>query len=685
MIASISGPDRVVDSFRTVLDGYEIARLPDGGLIVVWGNTDRTISARFYDAGGSQRRPDILVAGDPLAPNLGGNVDHPFVAVLQDGSIVITYEQFDFAGSRIFAKVFDVDGDALSEPVLLHTLNQQASRGGEVTALKDGGFAIGVVQFDGSVQGLFTQRFSAEGVAQTGFLPVNQTTAASQDFIDIAATQAGGHAVVWASEGVDGSSFAVMMRVYDAAGAALTREIPINQTTIGNQNMPAVVALANGTLAVVWHSVTSVGTAAIAGRLFNPDGTPRSAEFIVDAGAGTRLNPEIAALDTGGFVVAWENVNSGNVLAAVFDAQANQIVPPQALNTAQTIRAGTAEITAMDGNRFAALWNDFTGSELLLDTGVFTTNLSTMGDDVFVGDAANNLFDALGGEDTMTGGRGNDTLDGGDDIDRAVFDGTKAGYTLTLTPTGTTLTDRRTDGSGNDTLLNLEYLDFGETIGADAGGFALFQQVGIATLGAADLNSFVELYIAYFNRAPDAEGLGFWGTAFANGYSLEAIAELFIDQDETRAAYPATLSNVDFATAVYDNVLGRVPDQSGFDFWVGALNSGGVTPDQFILQVLRGAKVDPQPGATQAFIDQQLLDRQYLADKTDIGAYFSVHKGMSTVADASAAMALFDGTAASIVEAVNAIDGFYADALDADNGAFLVQVVGVIDDPFSII
>jgi hypothetical protein len=196
------------------------------------------------------------------------------------------------------------------------------------------------------------------------------------------------------------------------------------------------------------------------------------------------------------------------VLAAVFDAQANQIVPPQALNTAQTIRAGTAEITAMDGNRFAALWNDFTGSELLLDTGVFTTNLSTMGDDVFVGDAGNNLFEALGGEDTLTGGRGNDTLDGGDDIDRAVFDGTKAGYTLTLTPTGTTLTDRRTDGSGTDTLLNLEYLDFGETIGADAAGFALFQQVGIATLGAADLNSFVELYIAYFNRPLMPKGSG---------------------------------------------------------------------------------------------------------------------------------------------------------------------------------
>lgn len=685
MITSISGPNRVIDSFRTSFDGYEIARLPNGGLVVVWTNTDRTISARFYDASGSQTRADVLVMGETSTLNLSGNVNHPFVAVLQDGSIVITYEQFNISGSQIFAKRFEADGDVLSEPVLLHTLNQQASRGGEITALNDGGYAIGVVQFDGSVQGLFTQRFSPDGIAQAELQPVNQTTEALQGFIDIAATQAGGHAVVWASEGVDGASFAVMMRVYDANGAALTGEFQVNQSTSGNQNMPSVVALADGTLAVVWHSVTAVGTASIAGRLFNPDGTARSAEFTVDAGAGTRLYPEIAALEAGGFAVVWENFNSGNVFAAVFDAQANQIAAPVALNTAQNVRAGTAEITAMEGNRLAVLWGDFTGSELLLDMGVFTTNLSTTGNDMFVGDAGNDLFEGLGGQDTLTGGLGDDTLDGGDDIDRAVFDGAKAGYTLTLTPSGTTLTDRGANGSGADTLLNLEYLDFGDTIGGDAGGFGLFQQTGIATLGAADLNSFVELYIAYFNRAPDAEGLGFWGTAFANGFSLETIAGLFIDQNETRATYPDTLSNADFATAVYNNVLGRVPDQSGFDFWVGALNSGGVTQDQFILQVLRGAKVDPQPGATQAFIDQQLLDRQYLADKTDIGAYFSVHKGMSDVADAAAAMALFDGTAAGIFAAVDAIDGFYADALDADTGAFLVQVVGVIDDPFSII
>jgi len=287
------------------------------------------------------------------------------------------------------------------------------------------------------------------------------------------------------------------------------------------------------------------------------------------------------------------------------------------------------------------------------------------------------------GQDTVVGGDGDDALDGGEGIDRAVFDGPQAVYTLTLSASGTSrLSDRRADGSGTDRLSNLEFLDFDDTAGAD--GFQLFKQEGITGLKGVELESFVELYIAYFNRAPDAVGLGFWGTAFAEGLSLAEIAGLFINQPETRATYPDALSNEDFATAVYNNVLGRIPDQAGFDFWVGALNSGGVGKDQFILSVLGGAKADPQPGATQDFIVQQLVDRQYLTDKTDIGAYFSVHKGMSDVIDASAAMALFDGSAASIASAVNAIDGFYADALDPANGEFLLQLVGVLDDPFAM-
>lgn len=280
---------------------------------------------------------------------------------------------------------------------------------------------------------------------------------------------------------------------------------------------------------------------------------------------------------------------------------------------------------------------------------------------------------------TMTGGAGNDMLNGGAGLDTALYSGDQRSYTLTISADSTTLQDRRgTDGT--DTLASIESLVFGDNTG---GPFDLSVFGGAQNLTATQMESFVELYIAYFNRAPDAIGINFWGTAFANGTTLEQMATLFIDQEETRATYPEGQSTLDFATAVYNNVLGRTPDEDGLNFWVGVLDDGSVTRDQFILSVLQGAKAPPPPGASTVFVVQQILDQGYLENKTDVGAYYSITRGLSDVADATAAMALFDGTAASITAAQNAIDGYYTSALDADTGAFLMPLVGVIDDPFA--
>ena len=282
----------------------------------------------------------------------------------------------------------------------------------------------------------------------------------------------------------------------------------------------------------------------------------------------------------------------------------------------------------------------------------------TAGDKTLIGTA---------GDDTLEGGAGDDTLDGGAGTDTALYSGNQDAYILALSPTSTTISDRRADGNGTDTLSDIEFLDFDTNL-LDA-PFDLTQFSGTTGLSEQDFESFIELYIAYFNRVPDAVGLNFWGTAFANGTSLEEMTTLFIDQEESEAAYPPGTSNALFAETVYDNVLGRTPDQAGFDFWVGHLDDENVSRDQFILEVLRGV----QPGTP---------DRSYLDDKVDLGAYFAVHKGMSDTNNAAAVMEIFADS--GVDAATAAIDDFYADALDPNNGEFLMQVVGVLDDPFSL-
>ncbi len=295
-----------------------------------------------------------------------------------------------------------------------------------------------------------------------------------------------------------------------------------------------------------------------------------------------------------------------------------------------------------------------------------------------VGTAGGDIFAARAGDEVIDGGGGTDTL---------TLSGARSDYTLTLSAEGSIVLTDRGGRDGSDTLISIERLDFQSSPSVSSGtssdtALDLRALDGVTTLSEDDFAQIVELYIAYFNRAPDAVGLAFWGNAFAEGLSIEDMATLFIDQAETREAYPEALTNSAFAMTVYTNVLGRVPDADGFAFWVDLLNQGAVDRDTFILSVLEGTKADAPVGASADFIDQVLTDRQYLSDKADLGAYFAVHLGMSDVNDASNAMALFDGSAGSIQMALNAIDNDYEEARDANNGDFLLPLLGVLDNPF---
>jgi hypothetical protein len=292
--------------------------------------------------------------------------------------------------------------------------------------------------------------------------------------------------------------------------------------------------------------------------------------------------------------------------------------------------------------------------------------------DVLTGTAGADLILGLGGDDRLIGSAGEDHLHGGTGWDIAQLSGTQDNHTLTLGTAGVMIANR--SGSGADQLTQIEELVF------EDGSFSLTQVSGAAGLTAAQLGTLIELYIAYFNRAPDAIGLNFWGTAFANGMVLTDIAAAFIDQPETRGLYPDGTGTADFITAVYDNVLGRSFDHDGFAFWQNALDSGAVARPQFILAVLEGAKAAPATGASSEFLAQQAADRAYLADKTEIGALYAVHRGLSDVALADAVMAVFDGSEAGFDNAIARAEDVYRDALQP-GAAFLMPLLGVLDLP----
>ena len=112
---------------------------------------------------------------------------------------------------------------------------------------------------------------------------------------------------------------------------------------------------------------------------------------------------------------------------------------------------------------------------------------------------------------------------------------------------------------GIDTLSGIERITFADrTIEFDPNGLA-------ATA--------FRIYQAAFDRAPDPSGFGFWIHSLSAN-SLQQIAAGFVSSAEFINLYGANASNESIVTKLYNNVLHRAPEQSGFEFWVGVLNRG---------------------------------------------------------------------------------------------------------------
>lgn len=265
--------------------------------------------------------------------------------------------------------------------------------------------------------------------------------------------------------------------------------------------------------------------------------------------------------------------------------------------------------------------------------------------------------------DTITGSGGNDILSGQGGFDTAVYMNDISNYALTISA-GTIVIADRSGGDGTDTLNSIELLDFNGTM------FELNKFTNVSSLTDADMLAFSELYVAYFNRAPDATGLLFWGSALADGMTMNQIAREFFSQPETQALYGGSSSTGDFVTAVYSNILGRDPDAIGFAYWTDLLDSDAIERSEFILAMLDGAKAATGSAA----------DAQFLATKAEIGAYFAVVNGLNNVSVANAAMQTFDGTMASVVEVKDIIDDHAAQVDTMQGSEFTISVTGLVED-----
>lgn len=82
----------------------------------------------------------------------------------------------------------------------------------------------------------------------------------------------------------------------------------------------------------------------------------------------------------------------------------------------------------------------------------------------------------------------------------------------------------------------------------------------------------LRLYLTAFGRVPDHEGFAFWTDERRRSVPLASIAESFVATQEFRSVFEP-MTERERVEALYVNVLGRVGDEAGLDFWTSQLEA----------------------------------------------------------------------------------------------------------------
>ena len=262
-----------------------------------------------------------------------------------------------------------------------------------------------------------------------------------------------------------------------------------------------------------------------------------------------------------------------------------------------------------------------TGDQIL-DSGLFVSNVravpyasgglltvvnGTGGNDVLTGLGFNELLDGGVGNDKIRGNGGNDLIIGGAGKDISAYSAVLSNYTVTKTPAGYTVTDK-TGTDGIDTLSGIEALSFSDK------SINLQIQAQAAAAPTADVTRLIELYVAFFNRTPDADGLSYWIGQKTGGLSVNQIAESFYSagvQFSSLTGFSSTMGNAAFVNVVYKNVLGRPDgaDAQGLAYWSGKLADQSETRGTLVSTILDSAhtyKGDASFGYVADLLDNKI-------------------------------------------------------------------------------
>lgn len=346
--------------------------------------------ASFSGAGGYVVWHDNNTDGDGLGvsarrllPSLGGargvfrvnsegsgDQQNAKVAVLSNGGAAFVWQGGAQGAQKVYARFIGADGTFATADVKASSHSENNEIQPSVVGLPDGNSVVVWSSFnqDGSMQGVFGQRFSASGAKLGAEFQVNQFTKYNQRNAAVAANSAGQFVVVWISEGQRAfDNVDVYARVYSPSGVALGNEFRISSTE-DYCGTPDVAMGSDGVFQAVWAQLPSAvhrGGWNIFGASFRADGTPVTSSIQINTDTSHRHSfPKIASSGQKQLVV-WTSLGQDGSMEGVYGRALTRTGHPEGtefrVNTTTVNKQRQPAVAADETGRFLVSWSGFTG------------------------------------------------------------------------------------------------------------------------------------------------------------------------------------------------------------------------------------------------------------------------------------------------------------------------------------
>ncbi|HTU11240.1 MAG TPA: calcium-binding protein [Allosphingosinicella sp.] len=417
-----------------------IARLPDGGYIIIWGDFNAgAIFGQRYSAAGAPVGAQI-----PLNSFAGGAPIWLSATATANGGFVLTWQAGGFASADIHAQYYTAAGASIGVEFKVNTTIPNEQFNPHVTQLSNGNllFTWDTTAFDvlQEVRGrIYTP--TGESVGPGDFVVKAMSAESDQGASSIAPLANGGFVVVWRQAAPAGSgNFEIVGQRFDSLGNKSGGEFQANTQITNSQYGADVAQLSDGSFVVTWTDpVPSNGGGRVVARHYTAAGVPIGGEILVASkAAGSYGQTVVTALANGGYVVSWteDNVSGGDpVMARAFGS--NDVALDAAFEIATSTLSSNyysdGAITLTNGNVVFA-WDGPSaagsglGSEVYMRVYSFsggtgpTPITGTTGPDALTGTAGADVIQGLGGNDTLDGRGGADRLEGGAGDDAYLVD-----------------------------------------------------------------------------------------------------------------------------------------------------------------------------------------------------------------------------------------------------------------------